>query len=152
MGAGVHHDDAVAGKEQDARVFENAHAIIRHAVKDQYPIAVGVRGTHFPSSKEDVVRCANIVFFVTRANLRESGIGLPDEVGCELPADRMEKRGPEKPSAHGSQCGREEEQDQKDANEPAAHGGPIKILERRQHSSGATRGMERAGTLPPCFS
>src|SRR5260370_8848891 len=104
VGADVHHNDAVAGEEKDAGVFENAHAVIRNAVENQYPIAVGVRGTDFPSSKQDAVRCANVKILAMSVDLTERGISFEDEIGSELPADRMEKRGPEKPSAHDRQC------------------------------------------------
>jgi len=149
VGADVHHNDAVAGEEKDAGVFENAHAVIRNAMENQYPIAVGVRGTDFPSSKQDAVRCANVEIFAMSVDLTERGISFEDEIGSELPADGMEKRGPEKPSAHGRQCWREEEQDQQDANEPTAHGFCLEIRESSQPGSGATRDMDGCGQVPP---
>src|SRR5260370_21304755 len=149
VGADVHHNDAVAGEEKDAGVFENAHAVIRNAMENQYPIAVGVRGTDFPSSKQDAVRCANVEIFAMSMDLAECGIVFEDEIGSELPAEGMEKRGPEKPSAHGRQCWREEEHDQQDANGPAAHGLCLEIPESSQPRSGATWRLKWMGTLPP---
>ncbi len=153
VGADVHHNDAVAGEEKDAGVFENAHAVIRNAVENQCPIAVGVRGTDFPSSKQDAVRCANVKILAMSVDLTERGISFEDEIGSELPADGMEKRGSEEPSAHSRQCWREEEQDQQDANEPAAHGFCLEIRESSQPGSGATRDMDvDRYPLPPVFS
>src|SRR5260370_29081558 len=132
VGADVHHNDAVAGEEKDAGVFENAHAVIRNAVENQYPIAVWVRGADFPSSKQDAVRCANVEIFAMSMDLAECGIGFEDEIGSELPAEGMEKRGPEKPSAHGRQWWRGEVQEQQEANEPAAPGFCLRVPLRIQ--------------------
>jgi hypothetical protein len=110
VSAGVHHNDTVVGEEQNAGVFENARAVVRDAVENERPIAVGVHGTDFPASKEDAVGRANVEIFAMSVDLPECGIGFTEEVRRELPADGMEKRGSEKPSTHGRQRRREEEQ------------------------------------------
>jgi hypothetical protein len=84
-------------------VAEHAHAIVGHAVKDENPIAVGLRRTHLPAAKAHVIGSAHLEVFPMRANLRESRVGLPDEVRRELPAHRVKKPGPNHPAGSGRQ-------------------------------------------------
>jgi hypothetical protein len=45
VGTGVHHNDAVAGAEEEFGLADDADAVVGDAVEEEYPVAVG---TNFP--------------------------------------------------------------------------------------------------------
>ena len=116
VGAGVHHDDAIAGEEEDAGVSEDAHAIVGDAVEEDDPV-VGIRpAADFPAMKHHAIGGADVEVFAVCADLLEGGVGLLDKVRRKLAADGMDETGSDQPSGHGGEERREEEQDQSDAD------------------------------------
>jgi hypothetical protein len=99
--ASVHHDHAEAGGEQQLGVAEDSHTIVGDAVKDQNPIAAGFRRTYLPAAKAHVIGCAHLEVFPICADLRESRVGLPDEVRRKLPAHGVKKPRPDPPAGSG---------------------------------------------------
>lgn len=120
VSASVHHDDAIAGADQELGLTDDADAVVGDAVKEEDPVAVGMVGADDPSVKQDAVGGADVEVFAVAAAVGEAGVGFADEVEGEFSADRMEKSGSDEPACDACQDGRQEEQDQQDTNEATA--------------------------------
>ena len=126
VGAGVHHDDAVAGAQQKFRLTDDSDAIVGDAVEDEDPVAVGILGADFPSTKRRSIRGFHVEVFAGCAGGGEGGVGFADKIGRQLAADGMKEGRSSEPSGNGGQERREEQQNQSDANQAAAHGAFIR--------------------------
>ncbi len=51
VGAGVHHDDAVAGAEEKFGLGDDADAVVGDAVEEEDPVAVGMIGADDPAAE-----------------------------------------------------------------------------------------------------
>jgi len=91
MGARVHHHDVIPSEKKNPSVLEDAHAIVRDAVKHQNPVGALLCGAHFPSTKQNAVGGAYVEFFFLGADLTKSGIRFRDEVGRERPSNRTKE-------------------------------------------------------------
>ena len=116
MRAGVHHDDAVAGAQQEFRLTDDSNAVVGDAVEEEDPTAVGIFRADFPAAEKRSIRSFHVEVLASSAGGGEARGGFADEIGCQLAADRMEERGGSKPSGHGRQDRREEQQNQSDTN------------------------------------
>ena len=101
-------------------MFEHAHAIVRNAVEEEHPGAVGPGGAHLPSAQQDAICGSNVERLTLHANLRERGVGLLDQVGSERSTHRAQERRRDQPAQHYGQKRREEQQNQGNP-EQAAH-------------------------------
>jgi hypothetical protein len=82
VGAGVHHDHAVAGAEQEFGLADDADAVVGDAVEEEGPVAVGMVGTDDPAAERYAVGSANVEVFAVAAAVSEGGVGFADQVGC----------------------------------------------------------------------
>ncbi len=109
VSAGVHHDDAVAGAQQEFRLTNDSDAVVRYTVEEEDPIPIGIFRTDFPTLEKRSVRCAHVEILAGCPRDGEGGVGFTDEIGRELAADGMEKCRAGEPSGHGRQERREEQ-------------------------------------------
>src|SRR5205807_937703 len=91
VGAGVHHDHAVAGSQQEFRMAQDSDAVVGDTVEEEDPIPIGNFRADFPAQEKRSIGSPN---------LEEGGLGLANQVGGELAANGMEKRRAGKPSAY----------------------------------------------------
>src|SRR5271169_3912638 len=109
VGAGVHHDDAVAGTEEEFGLADDADAVIGYAVEEEDPGAIGAAGADDPAVEQDAIGGADVEVFAMAAGVGEGGVGFADEVWGELAADGVEEAGGYKPPSDTRQDGRQEE-------------------------------------------
>ncbi|GAC1617005.1 MAG: hypothetical protein NVS9B13_03150 [Candidatus Acidiferrum sp.] len=93
MGAGVHHDGVVAGAEEEFRLANDADAIVCDAMKEQDPTSVGMSATDFPAAQTHAVGSDNGEVFAVGTDEAKRCVSFPDEVGSQLPANRVEECG-----------------------------------------------------------
>lgn len=91
VSAGVHHNDAVAGANEEFGLADHADAVVGNAVEEEHPVAVGMIGANNPAAKHDAVGSANVEVFAMAAGVREGGVGLTDQIGGEVAADGMKE-------------------------------------------------------------
>ncbi len=120
VGAGVHHDDAVAGAKKEFGLADHADAVVGDAVEEEDPVAVGMVGADDPAVEEDAVGSADVEVFAVAAAVREGGVGFADKVGSEFAPDGMEEAWGYQPASDACQDRRQEEKDQQDTDEAAA--------------------------------
>src|SRR5260370_10514448 len=122
VGAGVQHDQAVGGAEKDLRLADDAGAVVRGAVKEQDPAAVGILRTDFPAAEKSSIRRANVEILARGAGDSEGDVGYVDQIGSQLAANGMEERRADEPSGDRRRERRKGQQNQSDANQPPAQG------------------------------
>jgi hypothetical protein len=120
VGAGVHHDDTVAGTEQKFGLGYDADAVVRYAVEEEYPVGVRMVGADEPASQEDAVGGADVEVFAMAAAVGEARVGFADEVRGELTADGVEEIRGDEPAGDACQEGRQEEEEERDTDKTAA--------------------------------
>src|SRR6266478_7283649 len=104
----------------------DSYAIVSDPVEEQDPVAVGVFRADLPTSEKHSILCANLEIFAACPGSSEGGIGFADEVRSQLAANGVEERRAGEPSGHSRQERWEEQQNQSDAYETAAHKGLCK--------------------------
>jgi len=109
VGADVHHDDAVAGAQQEFRRSNDSDAVVGNAVEKEDPAAVGVFRAGFPATERGTIRCANVKILAGCAGDGEGSVGLTDYIGSQVAANGMEERWAGEPSGHSRQERREEQ-------------------------------------------
>ena len=67
VSAGIHHHHGVTVAQQELGVPQDSRAIVRHAMEEQDPIAIGFGRANFPSAQSDTVWCANSEILLGRA-------------------------------------------------------------------------------------
>ena len=100
VGAGVHHDHAVAGSQQEFRLAQDSDAVVGDTVEEEDPIPIGNFRADFPAQEKRSIGSPNLEIFAGCPNDEEGGLGLANQVGGELAANGMEKRRAGKPSAY----------------------------------------------------
>ena len=108
VGAGVHHDDAIAGAQQEFGLTDDADAVVSDSVEEEYPAAVGIFRADFPTTERRSIRCLHVEIFTAAAGDCEGGVGFAEEVGRQLAADGVEERRAGEPAADSRQERREE--------------------------------------------
>ncbi|HEY6388380.1 MAG TPA: hypothetical protein VIX91_22095, partial [Candidatus Acidoferrum sp.] len=103
VGAGVHHDDAVAGAEEKFGLADYANAVVGDAVEEKNPTAVGTLGLDFPAAKEDSVRRPDVEIFAVPASVGKRGVRFADEVLGKLSPDWVKESRGDKPTRNASQ-------------------------------------------------
>ena len=126
VGAGVHHDNAVSGAQQEFRLTDDSHAVVRDAVEEEDPIPIGIFRADFPATEKHSIRSANLEILAACPSDGERGICFADEVRSQLAANGMEERRAGEPTGHSRQERWEEQQNQSDAYETVAHKGLCK--------------------------
>src|SRR5713101_9409343 len=101
VGAGVHHDYAVAGPQQEFRLADYAHAVVRDSMEGEDPAPIGIFRAHFPAAEKGSVRGAHIEILARPAGDGEGGVGFANEVGSQLAANRMKEGRSGEPSSNG---------------------------------------------------
>jgi hypothetical protein len=69
MGARVHHHYAIARLKQKLRLSQYAYSIVGDSMKDEHPIAVGIRGTKLPASQENAIGGVYVKILTMRADV-----------------------------------------------------------------------------------
>jgi len=147
VGPRVHHHHAVARTQQEFRLTGNADAVVRHAMKQQHPRAVGIRRRDLPAAQQHAVGRAHVERLAVRVGDREGSIGFANQVGCKLAPDGVQIRGRDQPPGHRRQHRRQEQQNQHHANDSSTHGGAQQASPRLEHTHEAGREF-----LPACRS
>jgi len=129
VGAGVHHDNTVPGAQQKFRLADDSDAVVGDAVEKEDPAPVGFFRSDFPTPEERAIRRANVEVLAGCASEGEGSAGFADEIGRQFAANGMEKRRSGEPSGYRGEERREEQQDQGDTDQTAAHGCYPKIRE-----------------------
>jgi len=147
VGAGVHHDDAIAGAQEKFGLPDDADAVVGHAMEEQHPGTVGLGRSDLPAAEENAVGGPNVEFLALRAGDGEGSVRFADEIGREFSADGCEEAGRDQPAPDRRQKRREEQQDQGDADQLSTH--------KSVHPGSAGRGclhskirVERTGCSP----
>ncbi len=107
VGAGVHHDDTVAGAQQKFGLTDDSNAVVSDAVEDKNPVAVGILRPDFPAAEKRSIRSLDVEVLTGCAGGGEARVGFADEIRRELAADGMKERGSSDPSGYSSQERRE---------------------------------------------
>jgi len=126
MGAGVHHNDAVAGAQQEFRLTDDSDAIVGDAVEDENPAAIGILRPDFPATEKRSIGSLHVEVLAGCADGGEARVGFADEIGREFAANGVEEGRGGEPSGNSRQERREEQQNQSNANQAAAHGAFIR--------------------------
>lgn len=108
VSAGVHHENAVSGAQQNARVLDHSNPIIGYTVKDEHPGAVRILGDDFPATEQSSIGRADVKIRASRTDGRKGDVGFANEAGSELPADGVEESRAGKPAANGREQRREQ--------------------------------------------
>lgn len=98
MGSRIHQCHTVAATQQNQCVLHHAHAIVRHAMKQQDPGAVRLRRPYLPSSQRHPIAGADVEGFCVAPHLRERNLCLLHQVGSQGPPHRMQKRWSHQPA------------------------------------------------------
>src|SRR6266849_10098958 len=69
----------------------HTHAIVGDAMKNEDPIAVGLRGTNLPTPQENTIGGPHVKILMMRPDLRKCRISFPNQVGGKLPAQRVQE-------------------------------------------------------------
>jgi len=101
-------------------------AVVGDAVEDENPVAIGIFREDFPAAEKRSIGSLHVEVLASSAGGGEARGGFADEIGCQLAANGVEERGSSDPSGYSSQERREEQQNQSDANQAAAHGAFIR--------------------------
>jgi hypothetical protein len=109
VGAGIHHDEAVAGAEQELRVADDADAVVGDAVEEEDPIAVGILRADFPATENCSIGSTNVEILAGGTGDRQGNVGFVDEVGSQLAADGMKECGAGEPSGYRREQRRQEQ-------------------------------------------
>src|SRR6266436_8086264 len=121
MGAGVHHDDAVTGAQEKFGLADDADAVIGDPVKKKHPASVGPGCGNFPAAEHYAVGSANVEVLAMPAGDGEGGVRFADEAGSQFAADGVEVGGADQPAGQSRQERREEQKDESNADQAAAH-------------------------------
>ena len=121
VGPRVHHHHSVPGAQQDFRLAGDADAVVRHAVKQQHPGAVGIPGRDLPAGEQHTVRRPHLERLAVRVGERERRIGFANQVGRKFAPDGMQIRGRHQPPRHRCQHRRQEQQNQHHAKDSSTH-------------------------------
>src|SRR5258708_4984759 len=100
VGAGVHHDDAVAGAQQEFRLTDDSNAVVGDAVKEEDPTAIGIFRADFPSAEKRSIRSLHVKVLAGCAGGGEGGVSFADEIGRQLAANGVEESGGGDPSGN----------------------------------------------------
>jgi len=109
VGASVHHDDTVSGAKKDFRLADGANAIVRDAVKEKDPAAIGVRRTDEPAAEGEAVGSLDREVLALGMGDCEGGVGFANEIGSEFAAERMEIGRADEPAGDGGKQRRKEQ-------------------------------------------
>src|SRR6266436_2457904 len=109
VGAGVHHDHAVAGAQEEFRLADYAHAVVRDAMEDEDPAPIGIFRADFPAAEQGSVRGAHIEILAGRAGGGKGGVGFAKEIGSQLATKWMKEGRSGKPSSDSREERREEQ-------------------------------------------
>ena len=109
VGAGVHHDNAVAGAQEKFRLANGSHAVVGLAVEEKNPVAVGFFGQNFPAAEKHSIRCPDVEIQASGTGDGERGVGFADQIRGQFAADGTEERGAGHPADH---CGEERREKQ----------------------------------------
>src|SRR6266571_3337979 len=100
---------------------DDADAVVGHAMKEQHPGAIGIRGSDLPAAEEDAVRGTDIEVLAVGVRQGERGIGFANEIGRQFAADRMKVRRRDQPARDRRKERRQEQEDQRDADQSSMH-------------------------------
>ena len=131
VGAGVHHNDAVAGAQKEFRLANGPHTVVGLAVKEQDPKAVGILGADFPAAEERAIWCADVEVFAGGPGGGEGRVGFADQIRGEFAANGVDQGGAGQPPHHGGEDRREEEENERNADQ-AAH----RLSDKVEYESG----------------
>src|SRR5690242_9449397 len=122
MAACVHHDHTVSGPQEKFGLADDADAIVCHAMKKKDPRAIGIVRSDCPASEVDAVCGAYIEILSVRMRKGEGGLRFANEIGRQFAPNGTEIPRRYKPAGHGGQQWRQEQQDERDADQAFAHG------------------------------
>jgi len=75
MRAGVHHDDAVAGAQQEFRLTDDSNAVVGDAVEDENPVAIGIFRADFPAAEKRSIGSLHVEVLASSAGGGEARVG-----------------------------------------------------------------------------
>src|SRR5882762_66727 len=130
----------------------HSYAVVSDSVVEQDPVAIGIFRADLPTSEKGSILRGHVEILAACPGDGEGSVGFADEFRSQLAANGMEERRAGEPSGHSRQERREEQQNQSDAKETAAHGYLIlKIREWGRYRSGDASEKYRAGGGTPSF-
>jgi hypothetical protein len=97
-------------------VFEHAHTIVGHAVKEQDPVAAGLRRPHVPPAKNASIGSSHIELFAMRVVLGKGDIRLLYKVRRQRAPHGMQEPWRNDPPGYGRDERKKNKQLQKEAD------------------------------------
>jgi hypothetical protein len=94
----IHHHHVVARAEQNLRLPYYTNAIVRDAMENEHPIAIGLHGTNLPTAQEGAIARAHVKLLMMRAYFGEHSVSFLNEVRGKFPALWMQERRARKPA------------------------------------------------------
>jgi hypothetical protein len=76
VGASVHHHHAVPRAKKELGVADDADAIVRNAVKEQDPVAIGVRRADLPATEQSSVGGTYLKVFAAGVDAGKGGVAM----------------------------------------------------------------------------